>query len=40
MCECACMCMCVCGCEVGVVYEKEVLPCNFVLKMIMVDYSS
>lgn len=30
--------VCMCGCEVGIIYEKEVLPSNFVLMIIMVDF--
>lgn len=32
--------VCMCGCEVGIIYEKEVLPSNFVLMIIMVDFPS
>lgn len=32
--------VCMCGCEVGIIYEKEVLPSNFVLMIIMMDFPS
>lgn len=32
--------VCMCGCEVGIIYEKEVLPPNFVLMIIMMDFPS